>query len=44
MIGILVIPAMFVIFQTLQEKFKKPEKQMISEMNCMEGEDVGFEG
>jgi len=44
MIGILVIPAMYVIFQTLQEKITKPEKQQISEMNCLEGEADEFEG
>jgi len=43
-IGILVIPAMYVIFQTLQEKVSKPEKQPISEMNCLEGEEEEFEG
>lgn len=42
MIGILVIPTMFVIFQTLQEKIKKPEMQPISELNCLEGEDENF--
>ena len=42
MIGILVIPTMYVIFQTLQEKIKKPEKQSISEMNCLEGEEETF--
>jgi len=37
MIGILVIPAMFVVFQILEEKVKKPkERQEISEMNSME--------
>ncbi|MEL7587287.1 MAG: efflux RND transporter permease subunit [Prolixibacteraceae bacterium] len=35
-IGILIIPAMFVIFQSLQEKVKKPEIQEISEMNTLE--------
>lgn len=35
-IGILVIPAMFVIFQTLQEKVKKLETQEISDMNTLE--------
>ena len=36
MIGILVIPAMFVVFQTLEEKVKKPkEKEEISEMNSL---------
>jgi HAE1 family hydrophobic/amphiphilic exporter-1 len=44
MIGILVIPTMFVIFQTLQEKLKKPEMRPISEMNCLEGEDEEYEG
>jgi HAE1 family hydrophobic/amphiphilic exporter-1 len=44
MIGILVIPTMYVIFQTLQEKLTKPEKQPISEMNCLEGEDEDYEG
>ncbi|BBE17937.1 RND efflux system, inner membrane transporter CmeB [Aquipluma nitroreducens] len=44
MIGILVIPTMFAIFQTLQEKLTKPEKQQISEMNCLEGEDEEYEG
>ncbi len=44
MIGILVIPTMYVIFQTLQEKITKPEKQSISEMNCLEGEEEEFEG
>ncbi len=39
LIGILVIPAMFVIFQTLQEKVKKPEKHYISELNTFEGEE-----
>ncbi len=36
LIGILVIPAMYVIFQTLQEKVKKPVKEEISEFNTME--------
>ena len=36
LIGILVIPTMFMIFQTLQEKIKKPVKEEISEMNTME--------
>lgn len=36
LIGILVIPAMFVIFQTLQEKVKKPEHQELSEMNSLD--------
>ena len=44
MIGILVIPAMYVIFQTLQEKISKPEKRSISEMNSMEGEAEEYEG
>jgi HAE1 family hydrophobic/amphiphilic exporter-1 len=44
LIGILVIPTMYVIFQTLQEKITKPEKQAISEMNCLEGEEEEFEG
>ena len=44
LIGILVIPAMYVIFQTLQEKVKRIEKQPISEMNCLEGEEEEFEG
>ena len=35
-IGILVIPAMFVIFQTLQEKIKKPAPEEISDMNSLE--------
>lgn len=35
-IGILVIPAMFVIFQTLQEKVKKLETQEISDLNTLE--------
>lgn len=35
-IGILIIPAMYVIFQTLQEKIKKPELQEISELNTLE--------
>lgn len=36
LIGILVIPAMFVVFQILEEKVKKPkEKQEISEMNSL---------
>lgn len=35
-IGILVIPAMYVIFQTLQEKVKKPELQDISDLNTLE--------
>lgn len=44
LIGILVIPTMFAIFQTLQEKITKPEKRQISEMNCLEGEAEEFEG
>ena len=36
MIGILVIPAMFVIFQTLQERINKPEAPEISKLNDME--------
>ena len=35
-VGILVIPAMYVIFQTLQEKVKKPEQTEISEMNSLD--------
>ncbi|WP_340113768.1 efflux RND transporter permease subunit [Maribellus mangrovi] len=36
MIGILVIPAMFVVFQTLDEKVKKPKiEEEISEMNSL---------
>ena len=35
-IGILVIPAMYVIFQTLQEKIKKPEQGEISGLNSLE--------
>jgi HAE1 family hydrophobic/amphiphilic exporter-1 len=35
-IGILVIPAMFAIFQTLQEKIKKPVVEEISDMNSLE--------
>ncbi|MGV8136169.1 MAG: efflux RND transporter permease subunit [Mangrovibacterium sp.] len=35
-IGILIIPAMYVIFQTLQEKIKKPELEEISELNTLE--------
>ncbi|WP_319591238.1 efflux RND transporter permease subunit [uncultured Draconibacterium sp.] len=36
LIGILVIPAMFVVFQILEEKVKKPkEEQEISEMNSL---------
>ncbi len=37
LIGILVIPTMYVIFQTIQEKVKPPEKEEISEFNTMEG-------
>lgn len=44
MIGILVIPTMYAIFQTLQEKITRPERQPISEMNCLEGEEEEFEG
>jgi HAE1 family hydrophobic/amphiphilic exporter-1 len=44
MIGILVIPTMYVIFQTIEEKLKKPEMLPISEMNCLEGEDEEYEG
>ena len=36
MIGILVIPTMFVIFQTLQEKIKKPVNIQIIELDDME--------
>jgi HAE1 family hydrophobic/amphiphilic exporter-1 len=37
LIGILVIPAMFVVFQILEEKVKKPkEQQEISEMNSLD--------
>lgn len=36
LVGILVIPAMYVIFQTLQEKIKKTGKQEISVFNSME--------
>jgi HAE1 family hydrophobic/amphiphilic exporter-1 len=43
MIGILVIPAMYVVFQTLQEKITKPEKRPISELNCLEGEEENYE-
>ncbi len=43
-IGILVIPTMFVIFQTLQEKVTKPERHPISELNTLEGEEEEFEG
>jgi HAE1 family hydrophobic/amphiphilic exporter-1 len=35
-IGILVIPAMYVIFQNLQEKIKKPEQGEISGLNSLE--------
>jgi HAE1 family hydrophobic/amphiphilic exporter-1 len=44
LIGILVIPTMYVIFQALQEKISKPEKRQISEMNCLEGEAEEYEG
>jgi HAE1 family hydrophobic/amphiphilic exporter-1 len=44
MIGILVIPTMFVIFRTLEEKFKGAGKQEISELNSFEGEGEEFEG
>lgn len=37
LIGILVIPTMYVVFQTLQEKIKKPVVEEISEFNTMEG-------
>ncbi len=37
LIGILVIPTMFVVFQSLQEKIKKPVKEEISVFNTMEG-------
>ena len=33
LIGILVIPSMFVVFQTLDEKVKKPKEKAISETN-----------
>ncbi|MCW0481700.1 efflux RND transporter permease subunit [Gaoshiqia sediminis] len=36
LIGILVIPTMYMIFQTLQERVKKPEIEDISEMNTLE--------
>ncbi len=36
LIGILVIPTMYVIFQTLQEKIKKPEVEEISELNSLD--------
>jgi HAE1 family hydrophobic/amphiphilic exporter-1 len=36
MIGILVIPAMFVVFQILEEKVKKPRVEEISEMNSLD--------
>ncbi len=37
LIGILVIPAMFVVFQILEEKVKKPKEEVeISEMNSLE--------
>jgi len=35
LIGILVIPAMFVVFQILQEKVTKPENKEISDMNSL---------
>ncbi|WP_025866055.1 efflux RND transporter permease subunit [Prolixibacter bellariivorans] len=35
-IGILVIPAMYVIFQNLQERIKKPEQGEISGLNSLE--------
>jgi len=44
LIGVLVIPAMYVIFRTLHEKISKPEKLQISEMNSLEGENEEFEG
>ena len=28
-----IVPALFVVFQTLQEKFKKPEAQLLEETN-----------
>jgi HAE1 family hydrophobic/amphiphilic exporter-1 len=43
-IGILVIPAMYVIFQTIQEKIAKTDKRQISEMNTLEGEADEYEG
>ena len=36
LIGVLVIPAMYVIFQILQEKVTKPEVKEISEFNTLE--------
>lgn len=36
LIGILVIPAMFVVFQILEEKVKKPRVEEISEMNSLD--------
>ncbi|HEY5138061.1 MAG TPA: efflux RND transporter permease subunit, partial [Methylococcales bacterium] len=36
MIGILVIPTMFVIFQTFQEKINKPETPEVSGLNDCE--------
>jgi HAE1 family hydrophobic/amphiphilic exporter-1 len=36
LIGILVIPAMYVVFQTLQEKVKKQENKEISDMNSLD--------
>ena len=44
MIGILIIPTMFVIFQTLQEKITKPEMRQISELNSLEGDAEEYEG
>ncbi len=44
LIGILVIPTMYVIFQTIQEKFSRPEKHSISELNSLEGEAEEYEG
>jgi HAE1 family hydrophobic/amphiphilic exporter-1 len=44
MIGILVIPAMFVIFQTIEEKIKKPERKNISELTSFEGDEEEFDG
>lgn len=35
LIGILIIPAMYVVFQTIQEKIKKPEIEDISDMNSL---------
>jgi HAE1 family hydrophobic/amphiphilic exporter-1 len=42
-IGILVIPTMYVIFQSLHEMVKKSEKKPISEMNSLEGEADDYE-